>query len=668
MSATTKNDNGKYQPDLEAFEGMLVKFTGTLTISEMYNLARFNEIKLVQGTRPYSFTQKNTPSVAAYESHVQELGARRITYDDGLSFQNQLICNLDGFGELDVSGNCVNGGFNTMNSPRMGDTVSDLTGVLYYKWAGASSSGSTWRVTSIQDGTVSFLKANPRPQGPPSVGGALTLVSLNALNLFRTLDEGSSTTQNGLEPRGADNQEEFDRQVQKLINSIIELDPDILGIQELENYFSPSSAFNALEFLVMELNMVAGDGYFNWVNPGQEYVDISDAISSGFLYKTSTIDSVVGNVAILRDEVLHSIGVDNSTPVFDGPNTNRASIAASFKPKGGACITAAVNHLKSKGGSGTGDDADKLDGSGNWNARRLKGAKAIHAWMDSDPTEGGCSLKALMGDMNAYAMEDPIKYFESVGYTDVDFRFNGDDAYSYVFDGQIGTLDYVLVNAAFNNFITGASSWHVNADEAAALDYNTDYGRDKNIFNANLTVRFSDHDPMVVGFNVEATSPINIPTLAPSNSPTKTCPTIASKVKIQSVSGLPIQMREVRVFSSGVNVAIGRNATQSSDLNGSSIASKSVDDKWGSWSSTGTDGWLWWELDLGEPLPVEKVIIVNRKCHDDATCSCKLSYAALSLFDNQGKLVASKNTQNTCGKGWIVRKFPQSAANCVGNV
>ena len=380
---------------------MLVKFTGTLTISEMYNLARFNEIKLVQGTRPYSFTQKNTPSVAAYESHIQELGARRITYDDGLSFQNQLICNLDGFGELDVSGNCVNGGFNTMNSPRMGDTVSDLTGVLYYKWAGASSSGSTWRVTSIQDGTVSFLKANPRPQGPPSVGGALTLVSLNALNLFRTLDEGSSTTQNGetdeiatfifvkscaahhsflsgLEPRGADNQEEFDLQVQKLINSIIELDPDILGIQELENYFSPSSAFNALEFWVMELNTVAGDGYFAWVNPGQEYVDISDAISSGFLYKTSNIDSVVGNVAILRDEVLPSIGIDNSTPVFDGPNTNRASIAASFKPKGGACITVAVNHLKSKGGSGTGDDADKLDGLGNWNARRLKVRQYIY--------------------------------------------------------------------------------------------------------------------------------------------------------------------------------------------------------------------------------------------------------------------------------------------------
>ena len=37
-----------------------------------------------------------------------------------------------------------------------------------------------------------------------------------------------------------------------------------------------------------------------------------------------------------------------------------------------------MNHLKSKGGSGTGDDADKLDGSGNWNARRLKVRQYIY--------------------------------------------------------------------------------------------------------------------------------------------------------------------------------------------------------------------------------------------------------------------------------------------------
>jgi hypothetical protein len=146
---------------------------------------------------------------------------------------------------------------------------------------------------------------------------------------------------------------------------------------------------------------------------------------------------------------------------------------------------------------------------------------------------------------------------------------------------------------------------------------------------------------------------------------------MVSKVKVQSLTGLPIEMREVRVFSSDAdNVAIDKNATQSSDLNDSSDASKAVDGKWGSWSSTGTDTCsascsAWWELDLGAPFPVEKVIIVNRKCNDDVSCSCKLSHATMGLFDDKGNVVQVKNLQDTCGKGWIVRKFPASAANCV---
>lgn len=347
---------------------MLVKFEDTLTISEMYQLARFNEIKLVQGPRPYIFTQKNRPNVTGYQAHEEELGARRITYDDGLSLQNKLTCNLDGFGG---SGACQDGAFNTATGIRMGDTVTDLTGVLYYKWAGNSASDATWRVTSVQDGSVNFVSANPRPPGPPSFGSSHTLVSGNVLNFFRTLDDGSKT-EVGLDPRGANNMEEFDRQRNKLVTALVELDADILGMLELENEFLPGSTSNALEYLVDELNNVAGAGYFAWVDPGTEFVDSSDAISSGFLYKTSSVNGIVGNVAILRDDGLSAIGIDDSEPIFDGPSTNRASIAASFEVKDGACITVALNHFKSKGGSGSGDNADQGDGAGNWNAMRLK--------------------------------------------------------------------------------------------------------------------------------------------------------------------------------------------------------------------------------------------------------------------------------------------------------
>jgi predicted extracellular nuclease len=54
--------------DLEAFEGMRVEVGNTMTITEMFNLDRFNEIKLYAGDRPYQYTQLNEPDVAGLAS------------------------------------------------------------------------------------------------------------------------------------------------------------------------------------------------------------------------------------------------------------------------------------------------------------------------------------------------------------------------------------------------------------------------------------------------------------------------------------------------------------------------------------------------------------------------------------------------------------------------
>src|SRR5262249_45687362 len=96
-AGVTLNQNGAYQPDLEAYEGMLVRFPETLTISEQFNLDRFNEIKLSAGGRPQNYTNNNDPSVAGYDTFLQDVGRRKITYDDGLNIQNASINNLDGF-------------------------------------------------------------------------------------------------------------------------------------------------------------------------------------------------------------------------------------------------------------------------------------------------------------------------------------------------------------------------------------------------------------------------------------------------------------------------------------------------------------------------------------------------------------------------------------------
>eukprot|EP00956_Cyclotella_meneghiniana_P011549 scaffold16210_cov49-Cyclotella_meneghiniana.AAC.2 len=132
---------------------------------------------------------------------------------------------------------------------------------------------------------------------------------------------------------------------------------------------------------------------------------------------------------------------------------------------------------------------------------------------------------------------------------------------------------------------------------------------------------------------------------------------IAAKVKVKSTTESPLQMRKVRVFSSDVNVAIGKNATQSSDLTGISTASKAVDGRWGTYASTGPDSCTWWEVELGQSFPIEKVILVNRKCPDDPACACQLSFATVSLLDGSGDWVTATINGDTCDRGWIVHKF-----------
>ena len=47
--------------------------------------------------------------------------------------------------------------------------------------------------------------------------------------------------------------------------------------------------------------------------------------------------------------------------------------------------------------------------------------------------------------------------------------------------------------------ITGAAHWHINADEPAVLDYNTEF-KAQDLYSAS-PYRSSDHDPVLVGLD-----------------------------------------------------------------------------------------------------------------------------------------------------------------------
>jgi hypothetical protein len=75
-----------------------------------------------------------------------------------------------------------------------------------------------------------------------------------------------------------------------------------------------------------------------------------------------------------------------------------------------------------------------------------------------------------------------------------------------VFDGQWGSLDHAFASASLLGQIAGAAAYHVNADEPSVLDYNTDFKSASQILNlyAPNEFRSSDHDPLVVGINLNA--------------------------------------------------------------------------------------------------------------------------------------------------------------------
>jgi hypothetical protein len=62
-------------------------------------------------------------------------------------------------------------------------------------------------------------------------------------------------------------------------------------------------------------------------------------------------------------------------------------------------------------------------------------------------------------------------------------------------------------------------------------------------------------------------------------------------------------MFELQVDSTGLNVAIGKDATQVNNFKGIAMfaASKAIDGNENSFSHTGrSDGGVWWEVDLGD--------------------------------------------------------------------
>ena len=153
-------------------------------------------------------------------------------------------------------------------------------------------------------------------------------------------------------------------------------------------------------------------------------------------------------------------------------------------------------------------DPEDPHGQANCNLTREKAADALGDWANGDPTGTGTDNVLIIGDLNSYDKEDPIDALKADGYSDLLLEHVGELAYSYVFDGMLGYLDYAMASEALHERVTGAQAWNINADEPSVLDYDMSFKPPaQDALYAPDPYRSSDHDPVVVGLDLSLEEP-----------------------------------------------------------------------------------------------------------------------------------------------------------------
>lgn len=438
--------------------------------------------------------------------------ARGVLLDDGSTWN---YGNLDRYGDEPLP-------YLSLENPvRVGSAVSfDQPVILGYGF-------DEWRLQPLEQVTgdkpeaVPAMFENDRAefQAPAEVGGDYTLGTFNVLNYFTALGEdepgckaytdraGDPTTADYCDVRGAYDQDSFQQQQAKIVSAINGLDSSVVSLGEIEN----SAAFGkdrdqALSTLVDALNTDAGTEKWAFAPSPAELPAAEDVIRTGFIYQPDEVQTI-GESAIHDEEANFS--------------NAREPLAQTFRPVGGTeadDFVVVVNHLKSKGGSGAGDNADT--GQGSWNGDRTRQAESMQAFAEEFSAAAGTERTFLVGDFNSYTQEDPMLGLYADGY--VNLAPEGE--YSYSFDGQSGSLDHVLASPAAAEAVTGSDIWEINANESVGMEYSRANYNVVDLY-APDQFRASDHNPALVGIALSkgqdpTPTPTPEPTPGPSAEPT----------------------------------------------------------------------------------------------------------------------------------------------------
>ncbi|MFT5140600.1 MAG: putative extracellular nuclease [Lysobacterales bacterium] len=291
----------------------------------------------------------------------------------------------------------------------------------------------------------------------------IRIIGINLLNYFNGDGKGGGFPT----PRGAKTPKDFSKQRGRLSATIKYASPHIVAVMELEN--DGFDEFSAARDFIEDLE--------NATDHRWELVQVDgtvggDVIGVGLFYRPDLL-APAGPAQLLK------------TPEFE--RLSRVPLAQTFVEIGsGESFLVVVNHLKSKGSCpADGRNTDLKDGQGCWNVARTQAAGKMAKWSKLiAAASGGKAL--ILGDMNAYRMEEPITAIIEAGFKDLKATADIGFEYSYIYGGAAGSLDHAFASPQLRPFVRSTRILHINAGYPPGVELPQPW------------LRSSDHDPVVV--------------------------------------------------------------------------------------------------------------------------------------------------------------------------
>ncbi|MCA2485746.1 MULTISPECIES: ExeM/NucH family extracellular endonuclease [Vibrio] len=526
---------------LERHEGMQVELTSASDLFVTRNFSydydsRRNNMMLSHEAPLLKPTQLHAAESDAAVELAKDNAANRVYLEsDGKAPNGQIPYYPDFAKDADQDGS-------SEQHIRLGSRVEGLQGVVAYSYneyrlIATNEVDNTNFVTSGEGFDVA------RKDAPAIADSDLRIASFNVLNYFNSVADSGHENPTG-QNRGATNLDEFLIQQAKIVAAMNKMDADVIGLMEVENNgFGDGSAIqNLVDALNAEIDDAEDHYTYVEIEEQDKYQDEyfgSDAIMVAILYRANAVTPKDAAKVIITPEqhiaentITRKEGTE-SNPAYD--KYQRHSLLQTFTVKEtGEDLSIVVNHFKSKGSecieewiAGV-EDSEPADLQGNCNNFRVSAAHAV-----------GEALKEvkgdvlLMGDLNAYGMEDPLltltdyskeKYGRDIytaayttigdgelqvektkiekgyGLHNLNTLLHGTDTFSYTYSGELGNLDHALASSSLAQKVVAIEDWHINSLESNLFEYSSKYTGDmpkyKDAFSA------SDHDPVIIAIDL----------------------------------------------------------------------------------------------------------------------------------------------------------------------